>query len=399
MAIGDVLGGVAQARVERLDRGLRERSVAVSEGGLKLGQQQFGFQQDQATAASKTAQIKQLMELAAPVIEDVVAARGDGIELVAIEESLAPILQALELLGATNEITAIQSGLQRAGQAADPGQLGAAEGLTESAKLDALLGRPATETERVEAAGVTPPTVPDPDIVKLNNAAAVEEDKLSQANQIGDTAAATRAQNNLDNINGVIKQRQLQGVEAQLLTTKTRSDAEATIRVASSGLEFATALKTVLDNIGEGNLGLKGATKGLINKTVAQFIPGLFSKDRAVVESSIKSTREALNRVTADQTRFSDADRTFVAGLFPSEGVLGTEEEADIKIRAVMNLFARRIVGAAKIPGVDLPIELTNFTVDDIREAVRLGTLSKKEAKEMVDSLFASEFEEFRGVQ
>ena len=60
--LGNVLGGLAQARGEREERERLSRGVDIQERGISLAERQFGFQQEQAKATTKRSAADEAVE-------------------------------------------------------------------------------------------------------------------------------------------------------------------------------------------------------------------------------------------------------------------------------------------------------------------------------------------------
>lgn len=391
--IGNILGGVAGERGRREERERKSRVVDLQARQVGLGERQFEFGQEQAEAATQ----QDAAEVAITNFQDHIeglAERKAGPNPPgpqAFEGARAAFAQAEEVLGPEvvadlNRRLDLVEGRPTGIEAAE--FAGEVAGTEEVVGLQTLLGREPTEEELVRKADVEAPTPQaDPDVVRLVAAKEEADARFDTAVASGDKADASKAQFAADSINAQIKQRTLANVDPSLITPTTRAKAEGDVRQSALALDAAKSLLTLIENT-EGNLGLPGAIKSGLNKVLGQVIPQVFSKDRAIVEAAIETTRTTLKRIMDDEGRFSDQDRKDVFGLFPETGIFESDQEAQIKMRAIMVIFARKLVASSTVPEVEIPVELSNFTSQDIRTAVLSGILSREEGFKMIKALF-----------
>jgi hypothetical protein len=172
----------------------------------------------------------------------------------------------------------------------------------------------------------------------------------------------------------------------------------STISAKTADLRSFKQMADVLANIGtlddltkRGNVGLIGAFKGIINKTVAQILPSMFSKDRSKFESTVKAVRQMALRVVSDETRFSDADREAIQELFPKTGVFGSGQQEQMKLTVLTALFARRMSGVMERLDIKT-VEIPQLEARDIHEAHTEGLLGEDEAAKILVSFWPKEF-------
>ena len=180
----------------------------------------------------------------------------------------------------------------------------------------------------------------------------------------------------------------------QDLTSTSVTDAERAKRQTTQVLAGISTLNNLFQESvksGKPIIGALATFKGFLNKTVAQFVPGLFDKDRAKFERATKVLRQTSLRVVSDETRFSEADRDFIFDLFPSVGVFGSEQEAEIKISVLTAFFTRRFSSALDDLGID-QASIPQITPEEIREASKNGFLGEEEAGKILRQLFPERF-------
>ncbi|MCH8240371.1 MAG: hypothetical protein IIB62_10055 [Proteobacteria bacterium] len=180
----------------------------------------------------------------------------------------------------------------------------------------------------------------------------------------------------------------------QELTPASTTGAQKTKRQTTELLANVSTLKRLFEKsikAGKPIIGALPAFRGFLNKTLVQFVPGLFDKDRAKFERAVKAVRQTALRVVSDETRFSEADRDFVFDLFPSVSIFGSEEEAAVKMNVLVAFFARRFSSALTDLGID-QASIPQITPEDIRVAMESGFLDEEEGGKILRQLFPERF-------
>ena len=180
----------------------------------------------------------------------------------------------------------------------------------------------------------------------------------------------------------------------QELTSASTTGAQKQKRQTTELLANVSTLKRLFEKsikAGKPIIGALPAFRGFLNKTLVQFVPGLFDKDRAKFERAVKVVRQTALRVVSDETRFSEQDRDFIFDLFPSTGIFGSEEEAAVKMNVLTAFFARRFSGALTDLGLD-EASIPQITPEDIRVAVESGFLDEEEGGKILRQLFPERF-------
>lgn len=167
--------------------------------------------------------------------------------------------------------------------------------------------------------------------------------------------------------------------------TETRARARIT-----AGVELLTNVGTLLDQVERGGaavIGPLGFFKGLINVTLASFVPVMFSKDRALFERQLKIVREASKRAVSDEERFTDEDREFVQELFPTPGLFGNPQVADAKLQVMAAFFIRRLGPDLEAVGVDTA-QVPTLELGDLLRMGGAQLLTTVEVRSSAEFLF-----------
>lgn len=161
----------------------------------------------------------------------------------------------------------------------------------------------------------------------------------------------------------------------------------------TAGTELLTNIGTLIDQVERGGTSVSGpvaAFKGLINVTLASFIPAMFSRDRALFERQLRLVREASKRAVSDEERFTDEDREFVQELFPTPGLFGNPLNADAKLQVMAAFFIRRLGPDLEAVG----ISTVNIPTLELGDLLRMGgdlLLTTEEVRKSAEFLFPNQ--------
>lgn len=247
-----------------------------------------------------------------------------------------------------------------------------AEGRAEATKLESRLGKPPSQQQKEQGAGVRVPrkdvNVVGPDgavrIVNLNDPTA--RDTLGVGDRIvGLTVQAT-------NIGGLTKG----------AATKVQTD-EINLTNVTTELEGAQQLITKSTNA----FGFMGVfNEDFLNKTVAQFAPDLFNRDVGVVRTFFRAMRETALRVASADDRFNKDDIERIGNLFPKDGLIESKPNALLKTQQLRLMFLNRLslirgkLGienkTERLTGVQMAAAAT-LSFNDLRDATNKGQFTK----------------------
>lgn len=259
-------------------------------------------------------------------------------------------------------------------------------------ELTGQLGRQPTDAESLTAAGAAPAT--DPATVRLQErrrallgekTKAVQEGNVELAQLLDQEVGELTAQIEASGGSASFDPRDPTKLTAARTTKQQETRTQAVELLNSLGV-LDQQLKAA-EASGTKIAGAAGAFKGLVNVTLGQFAKGFRSEDRAKFERSVKLFRQSALRVVSDESRFSEQDRDFIFELFPSTGLLGSDEEAQVKITVAIGFFARRLGSALGELGID-SASIANITPENIREAFLNGALTEEEAQRSLVILF-----------
>lgn len=132
------------------------------------------------------------------------------------------------------------------------------------------------------------------------------------------------------------------------------------------------------------DLGVQGNIGELAGGFLGQLDPKLANEQVAQNRTRLKSFRESALRAVSDDSRFSNADRSAIEGMLPSEGWLENLPQAKGKLKAVLTIFAERATNEAQRQGKQ---SWTELPPEQIIEAARAGKIDKDAAAAILDVL------------
>lgn len=238
-----------------------------------------------------------------------------------------------------------------------------------------FVGPDQTIFENNVAVGKTSPATPGPtNVSKLQS-------ERDEAAKNGDTRRVRE-------LTAAINQAGLANVDPALLTPTNKSKAQERTRESQ---ELINNLGTVSDLLNKpGVTGASGALKGLINTTLAQFFPGMFSRNRAQFEQGVKTIREQAIKTVSSDDRFNAQDRAAVGALFPETGIMESEDNARVKIEVLSAITIRRYSEDLKKLNID-KASIPTMTPQKLFDAVQSGFLKASEAESAARALFTPE--------
>jgi len=267
---------------------------------------------------------------------------------------------------------------------AGPAERGVAVGTESAAKLTGELGRLPTTTERERSAGVEEP---NPNVVNFRVGDSFESINVNDPAALADVLDRGGVRVGLD-----VQASDVSGLDFE---KGTKKEAEGRVLQTQTLLRNTATLEGLLAE--GGAVGAVPAFRGLLNVTVAQFVPGSFDKDRAQFERFNKLTRQAALRVVSDESRFSEADRDFIFDLFPETGAFESEQNAAVKLRVMQAFFLRRLEPDLVASGIDPDSINVGLGPDEVRDAVQRGFLSADEGVRILDKLFPDFLDQLGG--
>jgi hypothetical protein len=173
------------------------------------------------------------------------------------------------------------------------------------------------------------------------------------------------------------------------LTTSETSRRQKQVDQAVGLINNLQTLGSKIEKAGASGAGPIGAFQGLINKTVANFAPSTFSRDRAAFETWTNATRESALSVVSDESRFSDTDRQYIMNLFPKTGPFTSPEAAAHKVKVMTAFMTKRLQDQLKDAGADVDVDLTP---EQVRGMFNEGYLSEDQAADTLMMLFPERF-------
>ena len=381
-------------------RAANERNATLTERRLGLEEQRLdltrrGQMLERANAARKNA-----MDLAATFGEVFKAARANG---VAIDpKNLKAMEAAILTVQNTSAAADAAAGLQRdpldvmglarsfAAGALTPEQAtqnavdqttavtGAEREVNRTQDLlDQKAGtKAAPATPAVQAQNFVNPETGESEVVIMNSANAAEK--------IADLSARGYVKTGLN-----VEASGLEGLQSP--TARTQGDLQENEILTTELLGNLENLEALLEGGGSDAVGASAALAGLMNRTVAQFAPGMFNEDRANFERLLKVTRQGALRMVSADSRFTNEDRERVEELFPSTGALESVKNAETKLTVLKAYILRRNLDAAQRLGVDQPDSPVN-SPEDIAAMVRSGAFSMAEGEAALVFLFPEIF-------
>ena len=340
--------------------------------------QETQLRQQQQTAVREN--INDLVEAAAGVAERAAEAGIDATPLIAPLRERAGVTADAGGVN-RNEVEAM---FDAATRFPGPAEVGAAEGKRKAAKLSSELGRDPTAPERERSAGVEEP---NPNVVNFRVGDSFESINVNDPAALADVLDRGGVRVGLD-----VQASDVSGLDFE---KGTKKEAEGRVLQTQTLLRNTATLEGLLAE--GGAVGAVPAFRGLLNVTVAQFVPGSFDKDRAQFERFNKLTRQAALRVVSDESRFSEADRDFIFDLFPETGAFESEQNAAVKLRVMQAFFLRRLEPDLVASGIDPDSINVGLGPDEVRDAVQRGFLSADEGVRILDKLFPDFLDQLGG--
>lgn len=127
------------------------------------------------------------------------------------------------------------------------------------------------------------------------------------------------------------------------------------------------------------HVGLTGAAGDiLLDRTLAQFVPGAADTNRIQARTALVAAKEGLMREISDDPRFSNRDREEISKALPSSGVFESYPDAMARISTVKQILANR--GKVYSSGLGLKPPVWSMSKDEIRDAFQNKQLTEDEA-------------------
>lgn len=127
------------------------------------------------------------------------------------------------------------------------------------------------------------------------------------------------------------------------------------------------------------HVGIAGAAgEILLDRTLAQFVPGAADTNRIQARTALIAAKEGLMREISDDPRFSNRDREEISKALPSSGVFESYPDAMTRIQTVKQILSNR--GKVYSSGLGLKPPVWSMSKEEIREAFQKKELTEDEA-------------------
>lgn len=143
------------------------------------------------------------------------------------------------------------------------------------------------------------------------------------------------------------------GTGPQGNTAPTLSERSKIQEQQRKGEEALNMLDKLQSSLTPGSLGVRGKFgEVVVDRGLAQLVPGVGDKERMSARDLIRVTREQLIRQVSGDTRFSDTDRSQIESLLVSEGAMESYDSAMSKINQVRQMLQDRMqIGQKALEG------------------------------------------------
>lgn len=156
----------------------------------------------------------------------------------------------------------------------------------------------------------------------------------------------------------------------------TQTQAQQKLLKYENSMELLTQLEKGLRPEHVGVAGAGGEL--LLDRTLAQFVPGAANTNRIQARTALIAAKEGLMREISDDPRFSNKDREEIGKALPSSGVFESYPDAITRIKTVKNILANR--GKVYSSGLGLKPPAWSLSKDEIRAAFQKGEMTQEEA-------------------
>lgn len=130
-----------------------------------------------------------------------------------------------------------------------------------------------------------------------------------------------------------------QGASAPTLSERSKIQEQQ-----RKGEESLNMLDKLQASLTPQSLGVRGKLgEVVVDRGLAQLVPGVGNKDRMSARDLIRVTREQLLRQVSGDTRFSNTDRSQIESLLVSEGAMESYDSAMSKINQVREMLQDRL--------------------------------------------------------